>query len=200
MATKVSILDILCFFLSCLCFLSIWLYICPSWIVISQLRSHIFIFSELQNTCIIIELTYPCKENMEVLHYKKYEKYEPLSTSIISSGWSVYFFSTEVGTRGYCSTTVKAYLSGVGFIGQLLKSTIKFVLSSIKASFQIWFSGACKMCIEEKVIIFPIKTVSDVATLSCSGQRHQKARSELLKTACLATKVLTTNILLFRFL
>lgn len=79
------------------------------------------------------------------LALEKMWKVEQLSTSIISSGWSVHFFSTEVGTRGYCSTTVKAYLSGVGFKGHLLKSTIKkFTLSSLTTFFQIWLSRACK--------------------------------------------------------
>ena len=58
----------------------------PSWIVISQLRLDIFIFSKIQKTCIIIELTCPCEGNMEVWHQEKFERYKPLSTSIKSNG------------------------------------------------------------------------------------------------------------------
>ena len=45
----------------------------PSWIVISQLRPDIFIFPNTQKTCIIIELTCPCKEILEFWHQKKFE-------------------------------------------------------------------------------------------------------------------------------
>ena len=58
----------------------------PSWIVTSQLRPDIFIFSKTQKTCIIIELTFPCEENIEVWHQKKFQKYEALSTSVTSNG------------------------------------------------------------------------------------------------------------------
>ena len=74
---------------------------------------------------IVIELTCPCKENMEVCHQQKFEKYEPLSTSIKSNGWPVYLFAIEVGARGYCSTTAKfCLLSLLGFSGKLLKQKL----------------------------------------------------------------------------
>ena len=96
---------------------------------------------------------------MEVCHQQKFEKYEPLSTSIKSNGWPVYLFAIEVGARGYCSTTAKfCLLSLLGFSGKLLKSEIKQLsLSSLKASFQIWLSRDCNSWLEEKVTISPMK-------------------------------------------
>ena len=148
----------------------------PSWIVIAQLTPDIFIFSKTQKSCIIIELTCPCEENMEVWHQKKCQKDEPLSTSIKSNGWSVHLFVIEVGAKGYCSTTVKSSLCRLGFSGKFLKSTIKKLsLSSLKASFQICLSRDCKRWLEEKVTISPIKTVSNVAPLSsCSASKTTK--------------------------
>ena len=130
----------------------------PSWIVISQLRPDIFIFSKMQKTWIIIELTGPCEENIKAWHQKKFEKYEPLSTWIKSNCWSVHLFTFEVGARASC-------LSHLGFPGKLLKSTIKELsLSSLQASFQILLSGDCKRWLEEKMTISPTETVSNVAT------------------------------------
>ena len=107
---------------------------------------------------------------------KKCHKYEPLSTSIKSNGWSVHLFGIEVGARGYCSTRVKSCLCRLGFSGKFLKSTIKKLsLSSLKASFQICLSRDCKRWLEEKVTISPIKTVSNVAPLSsCSVSKTTK--------------------------
>ena len=76
----------------------------PSWTVISTLD--IFIFSKKQKTCIIIELTCLCEENIKVWHQKKIENYKPLINSIKPSRWSVHLFAMEVGARGYCSKTV----------------------------------------------------------------------------------------------
>ena len=90
----------------------------------------------MEKTCIIIELTYPGDKNMKVWHKKKIKKYKPLSISIKSNGWFIHLFAIEVSTRGYCSTTVKSCLSHLGFLGKLVKSTIKkLILSSLKASF-----------------------------------------------------------------
>ena len=111
----------------------------------SQLRPDTFIFSKMQKTCLIVELTCPCKENMEVWYQKNLEKCQPLSTSIKSNSWSVHLFAIEVGARGYCSTPVNSYLSSLGFPGKASKSTSKKLsLSLFKASFQIWLSRDCK--------------------------------------------------------
>ena len=111
---------------------------------------------------------------MEVWYRKKFQKYEPLSTSIKSNGWSVHLFAIEVGARGYCSTTVKSCLCRLGFSGKLLKSTIKKLsLSSLKASFQIGMSTDCKRWLDEKVTTSPIKTISK-APLSCSASKTSK--------------------------
>ena len=133
----------------------------------------------MQKTYTIIERACPCEENMEVWHQKKFQKYEPLSTSIKSNSWSVSLFAIEIGARGYCSTTVKSCLCRLGFSGKLLKSTIKkFSWSSLKVSFQIWLSRDCNRWLEEKMTISPIKIVSNVAPLSCSALKTSKITSD----------------------
>ena len=49
---------------------------------------------------ILIELNCPCEENMSEQHEKS-QKYHPLSCSVRSNGWSVYFYAIEVGACGF---------------------------------------------------------------------------------------------------
>ena len=58
-------------------------------------------------------------DNIELRHKKKFQKYEPLSTSIKGNGWSVSLFAIEAGVRRYCSTKVKSCLSHLGIYGKL---------------------------------------------------------------------------------
>ena len=167
----------------------------PSWIVISQRRPDIFIFSKAEKTCIIIELTWPCKENIEVWHQKKFEKYEPLITSIKSNDSVVHLFAIKVNAKGYCSKPGKSCLSCLGFSGKHLKSTIKQLnLPSLKASFQIWFSRDYKRSLEEKVTIYPTKTFSNVVPLSSLTSKISKTTwncqeiQAFVKISCILNK------------
>ena len=55
---------------------------------------------------------------------------------MISNERSVNFFSSNIGARRYCSTTVKSCLSLPGFSDELLGPIIKnFDFSSLKESF-----------------------------------------------------------------
>ena len=111
----------------------------PSFIAITRLRPDIVLFSTSIKTVIILELTCPCEENMEEWHQKKFFKYDPLTTSIRYSGWTVYFFAVEVGARGYCSTSLKSCLLHLGLSRKLVQPILKSLsLASLKASFQIW--------------------------------------------------------------
>ena len=102
---------------------------------------------------------------MEVLHQKKFEKFQLLRSSIKSNGGSVYLFAVEVGAGGYCFTTVRCCLSGLGVSGNFMNSTLKLILSSLKTSLQIWLSKDYKRWAEKEWIPL-IKTVSNVAPLS----------------------------------
>lgn len=82
---------------------------------------------------------------MEVSYSKKAEKHQPLSLAIVSNGWLIHLFPIEVGDRGYCSAIVKTCIMRLGFMTNLIKSTLKSLcLTSSKASFQIWLSPKSK--------------------------------------------------------
>ena len=95
-----------------------------SFIAVSHLRPDIVFYYIATETVIFLELTCPCKENMDVLHNKKLEKYYPLSLALVSNGWSVHLLPIEIGTRVYCSATVKSSLMRLGFSTSLIRSIL----------------------------------------------------------------------------
>ena len=60
----------------------------------------------------------PGKKNMEVWYQKKFEKQISISNSIKPNGWSLHLFAIIVGAKEYC-------LSGLGFVGKLLKPKLR---------------------------------------------------------------------------
>ena len=120
----------------------------PSFIAITHLRLDIVLLYTSIKTVIILELTCPCKENLEEWHQEKLFKYDPLTASIRCNGRSVYFFAVEVGARGYCATSLKSCLLCLAFPGMLLWPILKsHSLASLKASFQIWQARDSKVWI-----------------------------------------------------
>ena len=103
----------------------------PSRIAISQLRPGIVLYYISTKAVILLELTCPCEKNIEVWLNKKFEK----SLAMVSNGWSLHLFLTEVGGRGYFSVTRKSCLMRLRFSTSLVKSTLKSLsLTSSKAS------------------------------------------------------------------
>ena len=95
-----------------------------SFIAVSHLRPDIVFYYIATETVILLELACPCKENMDVWHNKKFEKYYPLSLAMVSNGWSVHLFPLEKGTRVYCSANVKSSLMRLGFSTSLVRSIL----------------------------------------------------------------------------
>ena len=62
-------------------------YSFPVHIAFTQLRPNITTFSNSLRKVILIELTYPCEENIEFWHSTKINKYLALKTTIESHGW-----------------------------------------------------------------------------------------------------------------
>ena len=76
----------------------------------------ILLYSTTAKTVIILELTCPCEEKMESWHATtKFGKYDPLCSAIKGNGWSIHSFAVEVGACGYCASTIRSCLMGLGF-------------------------------------------------------------------------------------
>ena len=114
-------------------------YCFPVHIAFTQLRPDITIFSNSLRNVILIELTYPCEENMESWHSTKINKYLALKTIIESSGWCVELFAVEVAAGGYCSKSVLCCFKKLVFNNNLIRDTIKKLSKcSMECSFCIW--------------------------------------------------------------
>jgi len=148
--------------------------IIPSFIVITQLRPDIVLFSKATKTVIILELTCPCEENMEEWHRVKFNKYEPLSEAIKCNGWAVHLFPIEIGARGYCALTLRSCFLRLGLPYKLVRATIKSLsLIAIKASFQIWLSRENKTWTNSKTST-PVSKTFKTPTSNASHGKAQK--------------------------
>ncbi|XP_071836870.1 uncharacterized protein [Apostichopus japonicus] len=77
-------------------------------------RPDITIFSKKTKNVIIIELTVPMEENLANAYARKKCKYQDLVADCESRGWSTYYFPIEVGSRGFCNTSVNKCLASLG--------------------------------------------------------------------------------------
>ena len=93
-------------------------------IALTESRPDITIFSNRLKRVILIELTCPCEENMEVWHNTKVDKNMPLKSVIENNGWSVDLFAVEVGTRWYYSGLVLCCFESLGLKNRMINHTI----------------------------------------------------------------------------
>ena len=116
-------------------------YVFPIQIALTALHPDILIYSPSLRHVIIIELTRPCKENMERWHSVKFNKYESLIHAIKENCWAVDLFAVEVAARGYLSRSVLSCLKKLGFPNKLARSTSKILgHTSMTCSFYIWLA------------------------------------------------------------
>ena len=108
-------------------------------------RPDITIFSKHTKTVIIIELTVPMEENLANAYARKKCKYQDLVADCENRGWSPYYFPVEVGSRGFCNTSVNKCLAALG-IPKGKRKTITDTAAKIalRASYVIWLSRNSK--------------------------------------------------------
>ena len=108
-------------------------------------RPDIVIFSTRTKNVIIIELTVPMEENLASAYDRKKCKYQDLVADCENRGWSTYYFPIEVGSRGFCNTSVNTCLTALG-IPKGKKKTITDTAAKIalRASYVIWLSRNSK--------------------------------------------------------
>ena len=116
-------------------------YLLPFQLALTELQPDIVLFSKSTKRAILLELTCPCKENMESWHSQKLIKYTPLAKVIEDNGWAVDLFAIEVGARGYSSTSLSICFKRLGFNNKTVQKTTKSLsFISMKASFYIWLA------------------------------------------------------------
>ena len=111
----------------------------PQHIVITNLRPDIVVWSDQGKEVLLVELTVPWEENMEVAHERKMTKYDTLRMEIEAKGWKCKVLPVEMGCRGYASRTLIAYLRGIGLSASEIKKTTKVLEAAAEsASSWIW--------------------------------------------------------------
>ena len=111
----------------------------PQHIVITNLRPDIVVWSDQGKEVLLVELTVPWEENMEVAHERKMTKYDTLRMEIEMKGWRCKVLPVEMGCRGYASRALIAYLRGIGLSAAEIKKTTKELEAAAEsASSWIW--------------------------------------------------------------
>ena len=112
----------------------------PVDIVVTSLRPDIVVYSHSSSTIIMVELTCPCEENIEVQHNKKLMRYQDLKADCEVKGWKVYLFAVEVGARGYTGQSLSTCLKSLGLRNRPLRSCLEGAGDeALRTSFWVWF-------------------------------------------------------------
>ena len=87
----------------------------PQEIICTNLRPDIVLYSRQGKCVILVELTVPWEDNLDEAHQRKAAKYAELVSNIEANGWRTYYFSVEVGTRGFPSISLRRMFLNIGF-------------------------------------------------------------------------------------
>lgn len=99
----------------------------PQDIVATNLRPDMLLVSKSNKTIIIMELTVPWEERMELSHQLKRAKYQDLVEEAKITGWHALLFPYEVGCRGYPSNTLHYMLRKLGIPRPELRKAMKSI-------------------------------------------------------------------------
>ncbi len=75
----------------------------PTDILITSQKPDLVILNKQSKSIYIMELSVPFERNIEDTHKRKMDRYEHLISDIKDSGFSVYYYAIEIGSRGYIS-------------------------------------------------------------------------------------------------
>lgn len=78
----------------------------PTEIVITTLRPDMILWSKSTRQVIMIELTVPWEENVQIAYERKRHKYQELSDDCREKGWKTWCFPVEVGCRGFAGQSL----------------------------------------------------------------------------------------------
>ena len=111
----------------------------PAEITITNLRPDILIVSQSAKQMIMVELTVPHEERIEVSGELKMSKYNPIVEEGKQKGWSISIWPVEVGCRGFPAASMAAFLRALGLTGKCRKMALKDLGEKAEeASRMIW--------------------------------------------------------------
>lgn len=104
----------------------------PKDITTTTFRPDIVMWSALEKSVHIVELTIPWEEGMTVTHMRKQLKY-------LEAGWKARVYPVEVGRRGFVGKAVAQLLHSAGMMGASLRKAVKELEEEAEnASYWLW--------------------------------------------------------------
>jgi hypothetical protein len=93
---------------------------------------------------ILIELTVPAEHNIAKAQERKTMKYLELTHDIECNGFDVHLFTFEVGSLGFCDTTVNYLCKELGMLAQKKELCNRMTTMALRGSYGIWLCRAEK--------------------------------------------------------
>ena len=111
----------------------------PEIITSTSLRPDIILTSEEAKQMIMIELTVPTEDRIEISGELKRAKYTPIVEEGKQNGWGVSIWAVDVGCRGFPARSMSSLLNSLGFQGRERKKAMKRLgQKAEEASRAIW--------------------------------------------------------------
>ena len=105
----------------------------------TTLRPDLVMWSAVERSVHLMELTIPWEEGMTAAHERKHLKYSELAAECQEAGWRVRVYPVEVGSRGFVGKTVVQLLRSAGMMGTSLRKAVKELGEEAeKASYWLW--------------------------------------------------------------
>ena len=111
----------------------------PDYIVLTRLKPDLILTSESTKQMILMELTVPFEDNMEIAAELKRTKYEQLVEETKKSHWNTMIWTVEVGCRGFSGSSLSRFIKELGYGGKEKAKIIKKVEAEAEnASHMLW--------------------------------------------------------------
>ena len=117
----------------------------PEKVALTDLRPDITIMSELTKQMVLIELTVPTEERIEISGELKRSKYECIVTEGKKNGWRMRCYAVEIGCRGFPAASMSRLLKDLGYVGQERRKKLeKMGKIAEEASRKLWKASQFK--------------------------------------------------------
>ena len=99
----------------------------PEQIAAITLRPNLILWSTEKRQVLLIELTVPWEENIDVACERKLEKYQKLVEQCKVNKWRTACYPIEVGCRGFAGKSLCRFPSHLGIIGEKKRKAIRAI-------------------------------------------------------------------------
>ena len=113
----------------------------PKYIIDTNKRPDIILFSDAAKKLGMIELTVPREDRVEVSGEGKKSKYQFIVTEAERRGWSTQLWTIEVGCRGFPAASVGRMFNDLGVRGNKKQQILKQIAAETEAASAVLWKG-----------------------------------------------------------